>query len=459
MTDDPMSRLSRGLTFLGWRVTSRRAWAHTLLALILVSTCSRALHAADFKESDRSHALTMLRDVKSQIQENYFDRSIKGIDLDANADVAKARIEKSASVGETLAAVAQFVLELDDSHTFFVPPWQSATVDYGWDMGIVGDQCFVLNVKPGGDAARQGVARGDMVKTVNGLIPTRDSLWRLEYLFHALRPQPGLHVELVTSKGVARELDLAANVHQRKTVVSLTGDDSSFDIARLIDDQDKRARERQPTLAEIGKQVLVVRLPTFDVDDDVIKEVLRRSQGHEVLILDLRGNAGGRVTALQALLGGLSSADVKIGETRERERTTPLLAKGRGSDAFTGRVFILIDAKSASASELTARVIQLTERGTVIGDRSAGAVMTSRYHPLKVSHGENTISYGVMVTSADPIMSDGKRLEKKGVEPDFKVLPTPDDLATGRDPALAQALKFSGQPLDAAAAGALLAKP
>ena len=58
--------------------------------------------------------------------------------------------------------------------------------------------------------------------------------------------------------------------------------------------------------------------------------------------------------------------------------------------------------------------------------------------------------------AADPIMSDGGRLEKKGVTPDFEILPTAEDLATGKDPALAQALKFAGQSLDSQAAGALL---
>ena len=84
--------------------------------------------------------------------------------------------------------------------------------------------------------------------------------------------------------------------------------------------------------------------------------------------------------------------------------------------------------------------------------------MTSRFHPLTVSHGENIIAYGVSVTAADVIMSDDGRLEKKGVVPDFKVLPTAEDLAAGRDPALAQALKFAGQNLDPAQAGALLPK-
>ena len=217
----------------------------------------------------------MLRDVQKQIEEKYFDPKYKGVDLGTNAEIAKARIAKATSIGETLAAIAQFTLgELDDSHTFFVPPRQTATIDYGWDMGIVGDSCYVLSVKPSGDAARQGVTRGDIVKTVDGLTPSRDSLWRLEYLFRVLRPQPGLHVELLPANGAARELDLASDVRQRKKVVALTGEGSGWDIARLIDDQDKQAREQQPAIAELGKQVLVVRLPTFAVDDTVIEQFL-----------------------------------------------------------------------------------------------------------------------------------------------------------------------------------------
>ncbi|HEY8012030.1 MAG TPA: S41 family peptidase [Rudaea sp.] len=429
-----------------------------ILLFLVAALATPLVSAADFRESDRDHAYTMLRDVRLEIEQKYFDPAFKGIDMAANAEVAKTRIAKATSIGEAFAAIAQFVLELDDSHTFFVPPWQTTVVDYGWSMEMVGETCYVVRVKPGSDAARQGVTRGDAVKTVNGYRPTRESFWRLEYLFRMLRPQPGLHVELATSKGAARELDLAAEVRQRKRVVALTGADSSWDIARINDERAKESREQQPVTVEVGKQVLFVRLPTFAIDESAIRQILHRAHGYETLILDLRGNRGGPVVALQALLGGLSAKDVAIGSLKERGHTTPLLAKGVGKDAFAGRVFVLVDAESASASELFARTVQLIERGTVIGDRTAGAVMTAQYNPLLVSHGENVIVYGALVTTADVIMSDGGRLEKKGVTPDFIVLPTAEDLAAGRDPALAQAFKFAGQSLDAAAAGALLPK-
>lgn len=208
-----------------------------------------------------------------------------------------------------------------------------------------------------------------------------------------------------------------------------------------------------------GGKVLVLRLPTFDIDGDQIRKLHDRARGHEVLILDLRGNGGGYHEALLTLLGGFYAADLPLGSWRKRGELTPVVAKGTRERAFAGRLFVLVDAASASASELFARVMQLSERGTVIGDRSAGAVMVAGIFRLVAKHGENLIPYATEVTVADFIMTDGGRLEKIGVEPDFQVLPSAQDLAAGRDPALAQALKFAGVPLDAAAAGALLAQP
>jgi C-terminal processing protease CtpA/Prc len=52
-------------------------------------------------------------------------------------------------------------------------------------------------------------------------------------------------------------------------------------------------------------------------------------------------------------------------------------------------------------------------------------------------------------------MSDGASLEKTGVDPDEIVLPTPADLAAGRDPALAQAIAAAGGAITPAEAGRL----
>lgn len=143
-------------------------------------------------------------------------------------------------------------------------------------------------------------------------------------------------------------------------------------------------------------------------------------------------------------------------DTRGRKESKPLVAKRRG-EPFTGTVVALVDSESASASELLARVLQIEKRGKVVGDRTAGAVMTSRFHSYELGV-DRIVPYGLSITEADVIMTDGKSLERAGVSPDVALLPSPTDIAAGRDPVLARAIELAGGKLDAVAAGKLFPK-
>jgi C-terminal processing protease CtpA/Prc len=130
------------------------------------------------------------------------------------------------------------------------------------------------------------------------------------------------------------------------------------------------------------------------------------------------------------------------------------MAKGKGGNTYKGKLVVLIDSRSASASELFARVVQLEKRGTVIGDRSAGAVMRARRFSYQAGT-DKVIFYGASITDADLIMADGKSLEKVGVTPDELLLPTPADMATKRDPVLSRAAALLGIELSPEKAGAM----
>jgi carboxyl-terminal processing protease len=191
-----------------------------------------------------------------------------------------------------------------------------------------------------------------------------------------------------------------------------------------------------------------------------VDEMMKRIRPFKVLILDLRGNPGGRVSTEQRLLGYFFDKDVKIGDAKRRDRIDTIVAKKRDKEKlFAGKVIVLADSESASASEVFARIMQIEKRAVVIGDRTAGEVMTSIHVTFAfktvVQYVDPSSFYGANITIADLIMSDGKSLEKVGVTPDILLLPTGADLAAKRDPVLARAANMAGVELEAEKAGAI----
>lgn len=131
-----------------------------------------------------------------------------------------------------------------------------------------------------------------------------------------------------------------------------------------------------------------------------------------------------------------------------------MLAKTRGDNGFKGRLIVLVDSNSGSASEVLARVVQLEKRGTVLGDRTSGKVMRSRLYPHQIGL-DTVIFYAVSVTDADLTMTDGQSLENVGVTPDEVLLPTAEDLRSQKDSVLSRAVAMAGATIDPVEAGKL----
>ena len=78
--------------------------------------------------------------------------------------------------------------------------------------------------------------------------------------------------------------------------------------------------------------------------------------------------------------------------------------------------------------------------------------MESKFYPHQ-SGLDVVVFWGVSVTDADLIMTDGKSLEKSGVTADETILPSAADLVAKRDPVMARAAELVGVKLDAEKAG------
>lgn len=415
-----------------------RAWLLAGLTCASSVLGVASISAQTVSRIDRDRGRTMLRMMRNEIERRYYDSTFHGVDIAARAEELDQRIQQAQSLAEVMTAVAQLPMLLGDPHTFFVPPQTTVSVIYGWSMLMVGDSCFVERVEPGSDAARQGVAPGDQVLAVNGFRPARQNLWQIQYLFHLLAPQREVRVRLRSPAGVEREVTLAARVRQSFRVLDLTGADGGIGIADLIRAAESSAEEYAPRMFEAEGNVLVWKLPTFSVSEDALNDMRRRLRGRSGVVLDLRGNGGGPVNVLLSVLGMISRDSVQVAVQRERTRERPLVARGTGSGAYTGPLVVLVDSKSGSASEVLARVVQLEHRGTVLGDRTAGAVMRATQRSMGMG-AERAVFYGVSVTDAEMVMRDGGRLEKTGVTPDETIVPTPAQMAAGDDPVLARA--------------------
>jgi C-terminal processing protease CtpA/Prc len=407
-------------------------------------------------ERDRWKAAMGL--IKDDIKKHYYDPNFHGIDLDTHFKQAEEKMKQAQSIGQLFGIIAQALLDFDDSHLFFLPPGRATRYDYGWRTQMVGERCFVTAVKPGSDAEAKGLKPGDEIIGLDGYRITRQNHWKMQYAYFSLRPVPGVRFVVAGPDGKERQLDVITKITQRKRVLDLTasGGDSDFtDFIRDIEDEERDRREASRGMSFGDSQVMLWKFQEFAHSDEEIDGMMSKARKHKALVIDLRGNGGGAEKTMLRMLSNIFDRDVNVGEIKRRKETKPLVAKTRGGDnVYKGDLIVLVDSNSGSASELFARVVQLEKRGTVIGDRTAGAVMRSRVYPHE--SGVDVIApYAASVTDADMVMTDGKSLEHVGVKPDVVLLPKAADLASGRDPVLSQSVTLLGFNLDPEKAGAL----
>jgi len=408
-----------------------------LLSLIFVLVASPvAFGQKKMDRIERERLKTMLRVVKETVKDNYFDPSLKGIDIDAKYQKSVDRIDQVDFTGQALGVIAQFLADFDDSHLFFLPPALTTSVEYGWRDAFFGDKLVVWLVKPGSDAEAKGLKRGDQILSIEGFTPVKKEMWKVRYFYNIVSKRSLIRLKVLSPGDSApRDLEIASKITKLPRAIDRNTLFTVFDTSGKSDIEYNYFKP-------IGN-IMVWKMPSFSIEPADIDTMIGKVRSSPNLILDLRGNGGGLVKTLERLTGWFFDRDIKIADLKGRKKMDPMEAKSMGQSVYKGNLIVLLDSQSASAAEIFARVVQLEQRGVVLGDVSAGAVMQSVRKPLSMG-GNDEILYGVSVTNADVIMSDGKSLEHVGVIPNQIVLTTPSDLAADRDPVLAMAVKLLG---------------
>ncbi len=315
-------------------------------------------------------------------------------------------------------AMANGALATLDPHSVLLSPaaWREMEVENAGEFGGLGVQVrqvdgrMVLeHVVPGTPAARAGLAAGDVLRRVDGAplinLPFDDAV-------ELLRGPVGAPVRLE----VERASEGGAAVNSEVTVYRASIPTAPVEVAMLQD------------------RVAVARVRSFhaDVADDVREALAVRAAeagGVRAVVLDLRGNPGGYLT--QAVrLADLFLAEGEIVSTRSArdpaprpERASPATAEQGLAVAESVPLVVLVDAGSASASEIVAGAIARNDRGVLVGERTFGKGSVQNLLPMPLES-------RLKLTIAHYLTPGGRSIQEAGVEPDIELLPvwiTPDE--------------------------------
>jgi carboxyl-terminal processing protease len=283
-----------------------------------------------------------------------------------------------------------------DPHSVFFDPGQfeqlkkletSTQKGFGSVVSILPGRIIVLQTLPGTPSAKSGMAPGDEILAINGYAIDRLDMEQMVALLTQSRQQPARLI--VRSPGNVRVHELVLTPEEMQS--------PSVERAFFLK-------------AGIG----YLRVSSFDEKTGKqIKEAIEKLGGSNLkgLVLDLRNNPGGLLpAALQTsalfLQPGQKLLTVRGRKVEEQDQKVPA-----GSVPYSFPVAVLINSKSASASEIVSGALQDHDRAAIIGEPSFGKGLVETVFPL-------SNSTGIALTTALYYTPSGRSIQKplKGAE-------------------------------------------
>ena len=255
-----------------------------------------------------------------------------------------------------------------DPHSVYIPksdvqkanePLDGSFVGVGIAFQLVKDTINVVEVIHGGPAEKVGLLPGDKVVKVDDNPAVGDSITN-KWVYDHLRGKKNTRVKLGIKRGGTTSL-------------------INFDIQR-----DAVPINSVNTYFMIDKEVGYIALSRFSRTSakevrDAIADL--KAQGMQSLVFDLRSNSGGFLDIAAEIVDEFLPADQLIVYTEGKSHDRQVMKSTAKGSFETGRLVVLIDEYSASASEIVSGAVQDHDRGIIIGRRSFGKGLVQRMFP------------------------------------------------------------------------------
>ena len=286
-------------------------------------------------------------------------------------------------------AIPSMLRTLDPHSSFFDPQQfqqlqqmeRSEQKGFGSIVSIVPGRVIVLQTLPGTPAAKAGLSAGDEVIAVNGVILGR------------LGPE-----QLVQVLGAARQqmavLDVQGpgDAHPRRLMMS----------PELV---------KTPTVDRafmLAPGVAYVRITEFEEPTGkLVKETIESLGGMNLqgLILDLRDNPGGAVSAAIETASLFLKSDQLILSSRGRATKSEDIKVAKYNRPYTFPMAVLVNEKTASASEIVSGALQDHDRAVILGEPTYGKGLVQQVYPLSAGA-------GMALTTAFYYTPSGRSIQK-----------------------------------------------
>jgi len=337
-----------------------------------------------------------------------------------------------------------------DPHSNYLNPTQSEeyqiqmSLSYqgiGARLNLADEQVQVVNIIPGGPAARDG--RLKPMDKIIGIIDEKNKTitdligWDLDEVVKLIRGPKGTRVtlQIIPSDSNSDETPYLLTLQRDEVALE---EQAASSLIETLEIRDKTYN--------IG----VVTIPSFYQDyqarskgeakyrstsEDVKKLVHNLLEiGIDALVIDLRGNSGGLLTEATALTG-LFIDDGPVVQLKDTRNKIEIVEDPISGSVYEGPLAVIVDRYSASASEIFAGAIQDYSRGIVVGQQTFGkGTVQNLYHLDRYSRFQSKKGFGQLTLTIGKFYRvSGQGTQNKGVIPDIRLPSFIDEKVVGED--------------------------